>query len=428
MQFLFILITLTTGFYVICAKRCFDFFSLGFFSALLYFSPGFFGYVLVPTPKLGYEYFQDQILDETYTIMTLVMAGIFIGALYFDYYICPKTLNFSHTESKEKILIILLVTIAGFLLSLVSWIKAGKPMMTEYGKGDVIKTLGQFYILLQLGSTSLSVISFSCRNWALFRLSIFFILIDLYIGNRETIVFSIVSLLFTGLLFQGRQRLMRYWLQGILVLPLIFIPFLYKGLYRAIQAGNWELVYDRLTHTEYYIESLTYSEPFFTQGILNNIISNDFKSGLGPLYSLSNQFILYSNKLGFDNISFSEILKPALYPFKQNGLASNVWGEMWSMGGWILLIGFIFLYILIVFYGSYLVTSKKSENNVFFRSFLIIFMMVWTFYIHRSGLGYNINVLKRVLIVFTMCEITFIFMPLKSTWRNLNQAIQSRHK
>src|SRR5262249_46231578 len=98
MQVVFLAIAVIGLFYFLFVQRQFDFFSVEFFSACVYFLPGFVGYTLMPT-RTSMELPVD-LEDETYLVMITVLIAIFLGALLIDF--TPKreapSLRFNGTE------------------------------------------------------------------------------------------------------------------------------------------------------------------------------------------------------------------------------------------------------------------------------------------------------------------------------------------
>ena len=76
MNIVFSIIALIGVLYFLVKKRQFDFFSLAFFSSLVYFLPGFFGIV---QHQAGSGKYPVEIITETYLVMILVMSSIVVA-------------------------------------------------------------------------------------------------------------------------------------------------------------------------------------------------------------------------------------------------------------------------------------------------------------------------------------------------------------
>ena len=80
-------------FYFVIKVRLFDFFSIAFFSGMLYFMPGFVGYVTeFNTPYSPYVKRPDKIVDEAYLIMIFVQGSILFSAIIYDFFFQKKKL------------------------------------------------------------------------------------------------------------------------------------------------------------------------------------------------------------------------------------------------------------------------------------------------------------------------------------------------
>ena len=112
-QSTFFFISLSGLVYFLIAKRRFDYFTLTYFSAVFYFSPGFVGFV--PT------YLRDQteaIVPETYLIMNVVLGAMLSAAALFDTQFGGKKIELPkpvvvETE-KIKFVVTLLLLVATF--------------------------------------------------------------------------------------------------------------------------------------------------------------------------------------------------------------------------------------------------------------------------------------------------------------------------
>lgn len=150
------------------------------------------------------------------------------------------------------------------------------------------------------------------------------------------------------------------------------------------------------------------SEPFTTQLILNEIINKDFTIGVNHFSDIIYQFIPMSSSLGAETTSFNELFQPALFPQVETGMANNIWAEMWSSGGWGLLILFIIFYNITVFIGTKIFLNSRGN----LKGIITLLMTYWTFYIHRNTLFYQINLMKRPLLIWGSVILTIIYKSL----------------
>ena len=82
-------------------------------------------------------------------------------------------------------------------------------------------------------------------------------------------------------------------------------------------------------------------------------------------------------------------------------MASNIWAEMISIGGWTLLLGFLIVFIAVIALGQRFLRLP----NLGTRAAVALAMSYWVFYIHRNELSYQLNLEKRVLMVWAFCTV-----------------------
>jgi hypothetical protein len=81
------------------------------------------------------------------------------------------------------------------------------------------------------------------------------------------------------------------------------------------------------------------------------------------------------------------------------GIASNIWAEMWSIGGINGVIMFLFFFIII----ALLLNQWMTRGPSAFAGILALCGMVWVFYIHRNNLQFEGDLLKRYILLFLVC-------------------------
>lgn len=138
MKFLFIFVVIIGAIYFLFKKRVPDFFTIAFFSAIVYFLPGFFGYVLFPP-----EYIKVKIENKTYIIFIIVLVSIILFAIISDYLISKdyKPIGFDGTQFNVKILVIISV------ISFISMIATIGPTLFTSIKSQIMEELNRFYVL-----------------------------------------------------------------------------------------------------------------------------------------------------------------------------------------------------------------------------------------------------------------------------------------
>lgn len=396
MQLLFVVVAISGLFYFMFSKRVFDFFSIAYISACVYFLPGFYGHV-------GRQ--QQPLVDSAYLVMIMVLSLIFLGALF---------LNRSEKRNKKRYITIRgtnLVVVVAVLLGLIgfsmSLFELGPSLFTN-DKMLVRGELGKWYLLWIEGALLGLVLSYLQKRRSLFIISFLLIIVDFYIGFRTTLAIAVMSIFVSFLSEQGRIRFAidnkKLCIYGF-ISGLFF--FSYKGIYALVKLGRLDLVFNNLGNFQYYIGSIRASEPFTTQLILNEVIMNNFKVGIDHFTNVIYQLVLFAPQLGFQRkIGFDDFANE-LFPHATHGMASNIWAEMWSSGGWLLLTVFILFFVLIIYAGSKFLMRLKDSSMT---ALLSIVMCYWTFYIHRNSFNYEINLIKRSILFWIFCYIVSAVM------------------
>ncbi len=373
-------------------KRGFDYFSLAYFSAVLYFLPGFFGYT---SYHVNGVWRKLEIVNEAYAVMILVLSSIVIFSLIFRAHYSPVVADRTPPIRRIFILIVFSLACVGLIGTLLS---LGKTLFVP-DKALIMDGLGRWHILyvaaITIGFPAAYLLGsrFYC---AIFLMMLFF---EVYIGFRSPIAVSVLSV-FTLYLTRAHpvERLIGQW--KVAGLAVLFGAFLFsvKQVLTVFKAGSVDIVVDRLSSLSFYYGAVVKSEPFIVQSTLNHVISERFHTEWDHILSALNQFFLFSDFLGIDPRSFNSYFQNALFPDVTYGMASNIWAQMWSVGGWWLLVLFVVLFNL----GIYFFNKTLACRNAILRASLAPMACYWVFYIHRNDISYIINLEKRLFIVFAI--------------------------
>lgn len=389
MQGLFIFIALAGGAYFLLAKRRFDYFALAFFSALIYFMPGFMGTTSYHVEGVWSD---TAIHPEVFGIMIAVMSSIWLAAFGASCLPAWSGPNWSIPATEWHARLMLLAAIAGLAGLLAT---AGSTVF-DPDKAVVLGGLGRWHILFYTAATIGLSLAFNERRYLLALVFVALLGFDLFIGFRSAIAISIISVMVVLLSTQGRQRLIAAnW--KLISAMLLFGIFLlgYKMIAFAVKAGMWDLVWRQLQDPNTYIFMLTHSEPFLVQQTLNEVVLNRFETNADHIFSSLYQFVLFAPELGAEEVGFNSLFQPALFPDVEYGLASNIWAQMWSAGGWPLLMFFILIFNIVLAIGN---ATLSARSNVIRAGMAPVFCY-WAFYIHRNELGYALNLEKRLLLL-----------------------------
>src|SRR5690606_41059085 len=67
---------------------------------------------------------------------------------------------------------------------------------------------------------------------------------------------------------------------------------------------------------------------------LNEVVLRGFRTEFDHVSAVVYQLLFFSDKLGLTASSFNDYFQGALFPGVDYGMASNIWAQMWSAGGW----------------------------------------------------------------------------------------------
>lgn len=391
MGIIFYILCIVGFMYFFIRKRIFDFFSIAFISAIVYFMPGFYGYTFLP------GWLKIELLQETYIVMCLVISSIIVSALIFDNFSMHKKIHvkFDFEKSNYIYLSIFIVTIISFIMMILTM---GSSLFSA-DKKEMMVNINSWSKIWENAVCIGAVISFSEKKVKSFIFYFVMLAFIIFIGDRTIPAISLISIMAMIFNSQGKQRILfsRFKLVFISFVFAVFF-FVYKYLYINIKLMMWTQVVEKITDPNFYIETIKFSEPFAIQTILNEVFRQDFYVGFDHFAGLFNQLIPFANKLGASSTTFNSLFQKQLFPGVAYGMGSNIWAEMWSAGGWGLLLIFILMFNLVLYLGNKLFNGSFGS----LRNLLVITLSFWSFYIHRSSLEYIINLNKRIFLLWAV--------------------------
>ena len=383
--------------YLLLKRRRFDFFSIGFFAAGIYFLPGFFGFAQYPV-WYG-QLSQRELTPRTYVVMCAVFAAIALGTLLYD--MVPHRVSYAAGLKGTRLAgpIALAVGLAGAAMSVVT--TRGALMTAD--KSEMLLGLNRWIILWEAGASLAAVILFARRRWFLFACAVVLLVADVYIGFRVAAALTMIAIFVAYCEDKGPQRFLvsrkRLVLAGAIGVAFFLV---YKFLFVYVKTADWDELARQISSSELYLSSIIYSEPFITQVILDEVLLTEFRVGPGHLKSVGWQFVFFAPSLGATAVSFNDLFQPRLFPHAIGwGMANNIWAEMWSSGGWGLLAAFIVFYVFVIGVASRLLRIDNPE----LRATAALLFSYWAFYFHRNDVLTQLNLMKRVGVIAAMCLI-----------------------
>jgi O-antigen ligase len=170
----------------------------------------------------------------------------------------------------------------------------------------------------------------------------------------------------------------------------------FKVIYIGVKFDDYGFIYDKLADPQTYVNVVFYSEPFYVQSTLNEVLATDFSVGLGHLMEIVYLVIPLSTEFGIKPVSFNDLFQLALFPQALSyGLANNIWAQMWSAGGWVLLILFVLVFCAAIAAGE--AARRKVGPEV--HAIIVVALAYWCFYIHRNDLLGALQFERYILLV-----------------------------
>lgn len=410
MQTLFFVLSLSGLGYFVFRKRRFDWYTVAYLSALVYFTPGYFGFT---DYHVGATWIRVPLAPETYAVMMLVIASILASGIIYGLLPEVRSLRFaSRTSRGAQWACLVIAGVAGPVAVAV----AGPALFsTSSDKAVMLSSLGHFYTAFAFATIIGACIAFERRSkWAM-AVFLALLLFTVYLGFRLELAITAIAVVTLWLIGSKGQRF-RIVSLGKVAVPLAMLAyffFLIKQLIFQIKLLNWDMVYHLLLQPDTYMYAIMHSEPFVTQNILNVVITSNFHTGVGYIWDqLAVMFTLFGNAQSVT--SFNDLFQPALFPSVVDyGMANNFWAQLWSAGGWgFLIMGCIF-FNLVLGIGSWLLKSR----DLLVRVAAAIAMAIIAFYIHRNDLLYEIILVKRVFMIFFVVLVIGYLLTLASSFR-----------
>ncbi len=389
LQAAFYIIAVIGSAYFLVRRREFDFFSIGFASGLVYFLPGFFGYV-----RSGSDFTVAEPLQPgTYVVFISVLACILVGALIFDQLATARPRasgrHISLAFTTETAL-----AIAG--LALIATVLTSGADLFSAQKSVVQESFTRWHVLFRFASLFAVVFAVLRKQVFLAVAGGLFLLFDLYVGFRLGVVIGMLATATLMLNRKGKQSLLRSEKRSLLLgVFLVVAVFLYKRVYIVVKLGLWDTVVARLTSPDLSFLALMGSEPFGTQTVLNEVIRTGFTVDSAHLGGVAALLVPFSNLLGAEFQSFNDLFQQELFGgVARGGLANNIWAQMYAIAGWLGIGIIVPLYVGMLATGSWLLIHSRGAT----LALVAIGFALIAFYLHRNDVFYMLVLLRRCLV------------------------------
>ena len=401
MKVVFLICSIVGFVYFFFKKRKFDFFTMAYISANVYFLPGFFGYVVYYPAETKVE-----LLPEVYLVMTCVLTSILMTSIIYDLVGRKQVKQIKFKNSELNLRMLLIISIASFVLMFITM--GNQLFVTD--KVILMSNLNRFYLVWSVSTSLLIITAFIERKIKIVCFGFIFLAFDIYLGFRSNFAITVISI-FT--IYMNQKKFHRLIIGNFRLFVLGGIAavffFVYKQIHAVIKLGRWDIVTERLVDLNFYFNSIIHSEPFVIQSTLNEVINQNFTVSPSYLMNILYLFIFFAPQLGANIKDFNDYFQPTLFPNVDFGMASNIWAEMYSINGWSTLILFIIFFNIVIFLANKFLLIENSS----IKSVVTLIMIYWVFYIHRNSILYEINLSKRILFIWIISMMgSIIFLGL----------------
>jgi hypothetical protein len=392
------------GCYFLFARRRLDAFTVAFFAAVLYFLPGLVGYTLSPVSPRTPVKVPVPLDSEASAIMLAVTGAIVLGAIAWS--VIDRRLAAPGWRLEPATLasgIAVALGIAGVVLTAVE--SGGAAFVAD--KRVVVEAVGRGHLLWQMGGSLAVVLGWTGRRRIPALMGWLLLAGDAWLGFRYAFAITFIAV---ALLALGRPAPFR--LGGIRLRHAVMIlagglaVISYQNLKEPVRSGDWAEVRERVSNPLWWGAGIMTSEPFTTQTVLNEIVRNDFHTGTDHLWSAAAHLTLFSAELGDESVRFNALYQPALFPLVDHGLANNLWGQMWSAGGWPLLLVFVACFLA----GLATWSALLRVPDPAVRSWAALGVGYFAFYAHRNELLTMVGQQKQLLVAWLACVVTAILV------------------
>lgn len=367
--------------YVLFVRRQGDFFTLAIFSSSLYFMPVIFGYTWYIEDKRDVFHLITPEMNIFYAIfLTVLLVAVCINDLVLN-----KRKKIIIFENKS-FSYIYFVSIAFFVV----WLFSDADDILNGSK----ENFGTLYNIKTIACITSCVLAFVNKKFVWFFIFLAVNSFDVYSGNRESIVFSSLAIFIFSILRENRMVLFKKFKIIALLILLTMMLLVYKLIGAAVIDENWELVVQRLLDFDFYVDSITKSEPFITQTLFYYSTNKDWMFDgdiFMNLLNIINPLNIFSST---EIVSVSDVINEYMSHVNY-GFASNLLAESYLIGG-----KFGIFLAALLYAGMPLALNMlfRFLDNELLRVVVVISGVVLVFFVHRAGIEYTVILVKRFVL------------------------------
>ncbi|MEM7393794.1 MAG: hypothetical protein AAF492_15745, partial [Verrucomicrobiota bacterium] len=391
MQVLFFMIALSGGAWLCFSRRTFDWLTVAYFSACIYFMSGFFGYVLFFESRY-------ELSNGSYLIMCLVLLVLFLTTIVYDLTPVPEREEeqpHDRGASHHLGLYLFLFSLVGFFMS---YRYSGEAFFYPR-KAEMMETFNRWHVLWMSSVIMSTILSYNARRHLLLAGLALQQLFLVYVGFRMPLVLSVIGIFTLHIYRKGPRRFLLSNTRVILLgLAFVFLVFAYKRIYIYVKLGEIKQgYYERLATPHFFTDTFLKSEATVQALIINEVLQERFR--VGPEHVKENLVQAFINPFRSlsdrREVSFNSKFQPTLFSEIRGGMASSIWAEMWSSGGWGLLAAWIFFYTAVLYLGCWFMARISHAA----QGVLACWLPFWSFFVHRNDLNALLSFFFKQLLV-----------------------------
>ena len=406
MSIAFIILAVVMLIYV--ATRKVDFFSVGIVCLLIYNCYCAIGYVFIASHEQAYvNYYEGTIDLRVYCIVLCQMLILFAAALWYDN-------NPSNEKRVPPILfkknpkditpVFIAVGVISMLIMIVNVFRIGISNLSA-PKEEIWPKTGTMYVVGLWLAMGVFTFAIKKRNYKLLILSVPQVLLHLYFGSRAYL--AVIAIVFI-LLLSNRQKgfSLKHNLVVILIGFILLMAIMaYKQIYELVKVGNIGAAFATLLDPDTYAWIFRWGEPRIVLADFNYIVSEGLTLNSQEILARVLSIVPFADDLLFPeaNRLMSAILIDKLG--SSYGLASNFWGELYSMGSYVL-VGVIYA----LWVGMLNLGTKLLNSDNWTASFLIPLFAYFGFYVHRMDFTKVVGNVKMLVCAMIIWLITYVFI------------------
>jgi hypothetical protein len=377
--------------YCFLRARPIDFCSVGLLGSILYTSAGFTGLVNVPW-GVGGVMTVVELLPETQAVLTSILATPLVAALIFDV-VTPRDRAITDHRDKATLIALAGVTVA-FGLATVATTGLDLFMVSKI---EMMKSLPFYSQLWVASATLLLAVAWVHRDRGIVVLAAMNMLLILLIGFRSPVVIACIAILALTFNRMSHLRFLKArWHHAVLLLLGIHLVAQFEGIRADILTGNLSSMVTRLYAFGNTADLIANSEFQGQAGILNTVVYYDYRIKEPYLVDGIIKQVTFSSVAEEGKTrSYNDFFQTDLFPDLSWGYASFFFAEGWSNAGWLGVISYVLIYIVLML----LFSVALRVSSLYWRAGFAVMGTFACFYLHRNSLITLLSIERRAAII-----------------------------